>query len=99
MKAIMFPLLLVTMTSPVAAQTVYVERQVYEPVPEEVRTFVIEEDVAPVQIREDILVGEVVPSSILIRDVPDTRYGYVVVNEQRLIVEPQTRRVISIVEY
>ena len=52
-----------------------------------------------VVVRERVVVGEPLPGSIRLYEVPDhDRYRYAVVNQQRVIVDPQTRRVIRIVE-
>lgn len=52
-----------------------------------------------VVVRERVVVGEPLPQYVELRPVP--RYGeyrYAVVNNQRVIVEPRTRRVIRIIE-
>jgi hypothetical protein len=99
MKALIVPGMLLMLASPVVAQTVFVERHIYHPVPEEVRTYVIEEEAPSVRLTEEIVVGERLPDTVLVRDIPSSDYDFAVVNERRVILEPQTRRVISIVEY
>ena len=43
--------------------------------------------------------GEPLPTSVEVRPVPGyTDYRYAVVNNQRLIVDPRTRRVIRVIE-
>ena len=47
----------------------------------------------------DLAVGQPLPEQVVITPVPDhTTYGYTVVNERRVIVDPNTRRVIQILE-
>ena len=96
MRKLILSMLVAALASPAAAQTVFIERHVYEPVPGEVRTYVIEEELPSVEITQEIVVGDRVPDLVVLRDVPRTGYAYTVVNERRLIVEPETRRVISI---
>jgi len=68
-------------------------------VPGEVRTYVLQQDIPSVSYEGDILVGKVVPESVEIHAIegqPD--YAYTVVNQHRVIVNPQTRTVIQILE-
>jgi hypothetical protein len=52
-----------------------------------------------VVVRERVVVGEPLPGYVELRPVPShTEYRYAVVNDQRVIVEPRTRRVIRIIE-
>ncbi len=52
-----------------------------------------------VVVRERVVVGEPLPEYVELRPVPShTEYRYAVVNDQRVIVEPRTRRVIRIVQ-
>jgi hypothetical protein len=52
-----------------------------------------------VVVREQIVVGEPLPGSVRLYEVPNyDRYRYAVINDQRVIVDPQTRRVVRIVE-
>ena len=51
-----------------------------------------------VVVRERIVVGEQLPATVQLRTVPEyPNYRYAVVNEQRVIVEPSTRKVIHII--
>jgi hypothetical protein len=53
-----------------------------------------------VMIEEPIVVGEPLPAAVEVRPVPGyVDYRYAVVNNQRVIVDPRTRRVIRVVEY
>jgi hypothetical protein len=52
-----------------------------------------------VTIEEPVVVGEPLPTSVEVRPVPGyADYRYAVVNNQRLIVDPRTRRVIRVIE-
>ncbi|MGA7805402.1 DUF1236 domain-containing protein [Bradyrhizobium sp.] len=52
-----------------------------------------------VVVHEHVVVGEPLPPDVELRPVPRyTQYDYAFVNDQRVIVEPRTRKVIKIVE-
>ena len=52
-----------------------------------------------VVVHEPVVVGEPLPPSVSFRVVPNhVEYGYAVVNDQRVIVEPRTRRVIRVID-
>lgn len=72
-----------------------------DPPPREVVTYVEEQPVPPATavVEEKIIVGKPIPSTVQVIPVPDNpRYGYTVINNQRVIVEPQTHRVVQILE-
>ncbi|APO78281.1 hypothetical protein AM571_PC00543 (plasmid) [Rhizobium etli 8C-3] len=51
-----------------------------------------------VVIKEKVVVGQPLPEAVAITPVPDDpKYAYTVVNDQRVIVEPSSRKVIQIV--
>jgi hypothetical protein len=67
--------------------------------PAEVRTYVTRERVPSVRVTEQIVVGEPLPATVVLRPVPNhAEYSFAVVNEKRVIVEPRTRKVIQIIE-
>lgn len=48
---------------------------------------------------ERIAVGEPLPSVVVLRPVPRyEQYSYAVVNDQRVVVDPQTRRIVRIID-
>jgi hypothetical protein len=50
-----------------------------------------------VRVQERVLVGEPLPGAVELRTVPShTEYRYAIVNDQRVIVDPRTRRVIRV---
>jgi hypothetical protein len=52
-----------------------------------------------VVVHERVVVGEPLPPSVELRVVPNhTEYRYAVVNDRRVIVEPQTRKVIRVID-
>lgn len=52
-----------------------------------------------VVVRERVVVGEPLPTYVEVHPVPrHAEYSYAVVNNQRVIVEPRTRRVIRVIE-
>lgn len=54
----------------------------------------------PVMIEEPVVVGEPLPAVVEVRPVPGyVDYRYALVNNQRVIVDPRTRRVIRVIEY
>jgi uncharacterized protein YraI len=64
----------------------------------EIRTYIETHSVEPVYIEDQIAVGSTLPDSVEIYSVPDYDYRYVYVNDRRVLVEPDTRRVVYIVE-
>ena len=57
-------------------------------------------DPSAVTIEEPIVVGEPLPAAVEVRPVPGyVDYRYALVNNQRVIVDPRTRRVIRVIEY
>jgi hypothetical protein len=52
-----------------------------------------------VVVRERIVVGEPLPATVRLRSVPQyPNYRYAIVNDQRVIVEPRTRKVVHIIQ-
>jgi len=68
-------------------------------VPGEVRTYVTEQEVPSVVYDGDVVVGSELPASVEVHTISSSKtYSYTVVNKQRVIVDPQTRRVVEIIE-
>lgn len=69
--------------------------------PREVVTYV-QEQPAPrtaTVVSEPVVVGQPVPTAVEVMPVPDNpRYGYAIVNKQRVIVEPKSHRVIQVIQ-
>ncbi|MBB3136399.1 hypothetical protein FHS26_004153 [Rhizobium pisi] len=67
--------------------------------PGEVRTYVMEQNTPSVVYDGDIVVGTTLPDTVEVHTVPNVDgYAYTVVNNRRVIVEPQTHRVIQVLE-
>ncbi|EJZ23148.1 DUF1236 domain-containing protein [Rhizobium sp. Pop5] len=67
--------------------------------PGEVRTYVMEQNTPSVVYDGDITVGVTLPDTVEVHRVPNVdSYAYTVVNNRRVIVEPQTHRVIQVLE-
>ncbi|MEZ2129218.1 MULTISPECIES: DUF1236 domain-containing protein [unclassified Sinorhizobium] len=68
-------------------------------VPGEVRTYVMEQKAPSVVYDGDVIVGTTLPDTVQIQTIPDNSgYAYAVVNERRVIVEPQSHRVIEVLK-
>lgn len=63
----------------------------------QVRSYVIREDRPSVTVRERVAVGHPLPERVVLYQIPDSEYEYTVVNNERVIVEPGTRKVVYIV--
>lgn len=67
--------------------------------PDEVRTYVMHEDVPSVRVEREVVVGSELPDTVAVHPVPKYEtYSYAVVNDRRVIVEAKTRKVIQVVE-
>lgn len=72
-----------------------------DPPPERVVHYV-EEQPAPsddVVVQEKVVIGHPLPEAVVVTPVPDDpTYAYAVVNHQRVIVQPKTRKVVKVIE-
>ena len=70
---------------------------VLDPPPPEVRTVVIQQTTPSVVYQQPIVVGQALPTTVVLRPVPGyDNYYYTVVNDERVIVDPQTRTVLQV---
>ena len=68
-------------------------------VPGEVRTYSLEQKTPSVTFEGDLAVGTALPETVEIHTIPDQpEYGYVIVNDMRVLVNPKTRTVVEIVQ-
>ncbi|MBZ7926910.1 DUF1236 domain-containing protein [Ensifer adhaerens] len=69
------------------------------PPPPEVVTYVEQQPAPPsVVVQERVVVGKPIPSAVVLMPVPENpRYAYAVVNDHRVIVEPQSRTVVQVI--
>ncbi|ANL84376.1 hypothetical protein AMC81_CH01573 [Rhizobium phaseoli] len=69
--------------------------------PEKVVTFV-QKAPAPTErvvVKEKVVVGQPLPETVVVTPIPDDpTYAYAIVNDERVIVEPSTRKVIQVVK-
>jgi len=73
---------------------------VIDPPPERVVSYVRDAPVPAdtVVVREKVVVGQALPQTVVVQPVPDNpKYAYAVVNKQRVIVEPTSRKVIQVI--
>ncbi|MGO4567590.1 DUF1236 domain-containing protein [Rhizobium sp. 2YAF20] len=72
-----------------------------DPPPQKVVTYVQQQPLPSDEavVKEKVVVGEPLPSSVVVRPIPeDPRYAYAVVNHQRVIVQPSSRKVVRVIE-
>ena len=67
------------------------------PPPEQVRTYVQSNQVDPVYLDGEVVVGAALPETVTLSEIPDYEYRYVYVNGQSVLVEPQSRRIVYVV--
>lgn len=68
------------------------------PPPPEVRTVVVQQQVPSVVYQDPIVVGQPLPPTVVLHPVPGyEKYYYTVVNNERVIVDPQSRTVLQVV--
>lgn len=64
--------------------------------PERVRTYVTTNQVEPVFLDGEVVVGAGLPETVALREIPDYEYRYVYVNGQPVLVEPGSRRIVYV---
>lgn len=64
--------------------------------PEQVRTYVRSNQVEPVYLEGEVVVGAGVPDAVKLSTVPDYEYDYVYVNGQPVLVDPGTRKIVYV---
>ncbi|MBX3572099.1 MAG: DUF1236 domain-containing protein [Mesorhizobium sp.] len=67
------------------------------PPPDKVVTYVRSNQVEPVYLDGEVVVGASLPETVTLAEVPDYEYRYVYVNGQPVLVEPQSRRIVYVV--
>ncbi len=67
------------------------------PPPEKVVSYVRSNQVQPVYLDGEVVVGASLPESVVLNEVPDYEYRYVYVNGQPVLVEPGSRRIVYVV--
>ena len=80
-----------TTTTTTVTETTTVE------VPSTVRTYVTEQTTPSVVLEGELVAGEVLPETVEVIAIPDQpEYGYAIVNDRRVILDPTTRTVIEV---
>ncbi|GHF46657.1 DUF1236 domain-containing protein [Seohaeicola zhoushanensis] len=59
--------------------------------------YVTANPVQPVYLNGEVVVGAGIPAAVEVYPVPDTTYQYLNVNDQLVVIEPQTRQIIRVV--
>jgi hypothetical protein len=70
-----------------------------DPPPQKVVTYVEQQPIPDdeVVVKEKVVVGEPLPERVVVTPVPENpKYSYAVVNRQRVIVQPTTRKVVRV---
>ena len=63
----------------------------------EVKQYIIHEHQPSVTLKEEVTVGHELPPDVQVYDVPKSKtYAYAVVNNRHVVVDPRTRKVITI---
>ncbi|WP_431323389.1 DUF1236 domain-containing protein [Rhizobium sp. YTU87027] len=72
-----------------------------EPPPQKVVTYV-QQVPAPsnrIVVKQKVVVGQPLPETVVVTPVPDEpKYAYAIVNDERVIVEPSSRKVIQVIQ-
>lgn len=68
-----------------------------------VRTYVVAQRRPSIRVAEDVIVGQPLPPRVRLYPVPPTmglrtNYSYTIVNDQTVLVDPQTRQVVQVIE-
>jgi uncharacterized protein YraI len=64
--------------------------------PENVTTYVTSNQVEPVYLEGEVVVGAQVPETVQLTEVPEYEYRYVNINSQPVLVEPSTRQIVYV---
>lgn len=67
-----------------------------EPPPAAVRTYVVDHSVQPAYLNGEVVVGAGVPDTVELQQVPDYSYDYTYVNNEPVLVDPASRRIVYI---
>ncbi len=68
-----------------------------------VRTYVVAQRRPSIRVAEEVVVGQPLPPRVRLYPVPpsmglQTNYSYTIVNDQTVLVDPQTRQVVQVIE-
>ncbi|WDZ77529.1 DUF1236 domain-containing protein [Ensifer adhaerens] len=90
-------LILVSLVSTLAFSGAALAQTTTVVVPGEVKTYVLQQGSPSVTYGGTVVVGEALPDTVEVYPIPQQpSYGYVVLNQQTVLVDPQSRRVIEV---
>jgi hypothetical protein len=78
--------------------------EIGQPERTKIKEYVVKEKIKPVTVKEKITVGATLPADVELQTVPSdwgpsvSKYRYVYTNDDIVLVEPSTRRVIQVIE-
>ncbi|WP_332682372.1 DUF1236 domain-containing protein [Bosea sp. (in: a-proteobacteria)] len=87
-----------------AAALAQVSITIGQPEQTRIREYVVKEKVKPTMIKEKVIVGATLPADVELQEVPDdwgptvSKYRYVYTDDNVVLVEPSSRRVVHIIE-
>ena len=70
--------------------------QTIAPPPAPVRTYVVDHRIQPTYLDGEVVVGAGVPDTVQLQQVPDYSYDYTYVNNEPVLVDPSTRRILYV---
>ncbi|TPW28658.1 DUF1236 domain-containing protein [Pararhizobium mangrovi] len=68
----------------------------FPPPPDTVRTYVVDNRRDPVYLDGEVVVGAGIPDTVDLAPVPDSDYDYAYVNDQPVVVDPDSRRIVYV---
>lgn len=103
-KLITSTVLAATLFGGVALAQVSATIEIGQPERTKIKEYVVKEKVKPVTVKEKVTVGATLPSDVELMAVPSdwgpsvSKYRYVYTNDDVVLVDPTTRRVVQIIE-
>jgi len=103
-KLIASTVLAATLFSGVALAQVSATVEIGQPERTKIKEYVVKEKVKPVTVKEKFTVGATLPSDVEMMAVPSdwgpsvSKYRYVYTNDDVVLVDPTTRRVVQIID-
>lgn len=69
---------------------------VIQPPPAQVQTYVTTQRIEPVYLQGEVVVGAILPRSVMLYDIPQSPYRYTYVNGRTVLVDPQTNQIVYV---
>ena len=70
--------------------------QTVAPPPPPVRSYIVEHRMQPTYLNGEVVVGAGVPDTVQLQQVPDYNYDYTYVNNEPVLVDPNSRRIVYV---